>query len=148
VTIEDRNLKAGTKLVGRYKGTIYHAEVVETKEGVRYRLSEAPFSEFKSLSAAGSQIMGGSACNGWRFWSVEGSDEAKPKPKGGKPRASGKKGNDNGSVAAGGLLVRGEEEGRWLCMLCEESFDAPKDIVPEGCPNGHTADDAKEKATA
>ena len=32
---------------------------------------------FKSPSAAGSAVMGGTACNGWRFWSVEG-EETKP----------------------------------------------------------------------
>ena len=32
---------------------------------------------FASLSAAGSAVMGGVACNGWRFWSVEGAEPAK-----------------------------------------------------------------------
>ena len=43
--------------------------------------------EFKSISSAGSEVMGGIACNGWRFWSVEGQNEtpapyetSKPKP--------------------------------------------------------------------
>ena len=39
--------------------------------------------------------------------------------------------------------ARGEEEGRWLCVLCEESFDAPPGIKPQGCPKGHTAEDFK-----
>lgn len=34
--------------------------------------------EYGSPSAAGSAVMGGTACNGWRFWSVEGTD-TKPK---------------------------------------------------------------------
>jgi hypothetical protein len=85
----NRKLKVGTKLVAKYKGTIYHMEVIETKDGIRYRLSEAPFSEFKSPSAAGSEVMGGNACNGWRFWSLAGSEEAEPKPKKiAKPKAA------------------------------------------------------------
>lgn len=68
MSIENRNLKAGTKLVARYKGTEYSAEVVKTKDGMRYRLEDER--EFKSPSSAGSAVMGGSACNGWRFWTL------------------------------------------------------------------------------
>src|SRR3989304_4276295 len=49
--IENRNLEPGTKLVGRYKGQTYHAEVVQTEEGIRYRLGDGR--EFKSPSSAG-----------------------------------------------------------------------------------------------
>lgn len=67
--IEDRNLKAGTALVARYKKKEYRAKVVAGKHGkVLYRLSDGR--EFKSPSAAGSAVMGGVACNGWRTWSL------------------------------------------------------------------------------
>ena len=69
--IEDRNLKEGTRLVGRYKKADYFLTVVkdESEPGkVRYRLDDGR--EFKSLSAAGSAVMQGHACNGWRFWSL------------------------------------------------------------------------------
>src|SRR3990170_655309 len=100
MAIEDRNLAAGTKLVARYKGQEY-ACVVTAGEGdkVCYKM-ECPdhpdlhLKEFKSPSSAGSAIMGGSACNGWRFWSVAGA-EAQPKAekkkaakKNGKPKAN------------------------------------------------------------
>ena len=78
--IEDRNLSAGTKLVGRYKGQPYRAEVMETGDGPRYRLEDGR--EFKSPSSAGSAVMGGVSCNGWRFWSIETEESryaAKPK---------------------------------------------------------------------
>lgn len=69
--IEDRNLKEGTRLVARYKKADYFVTVVDA-EGepgkVRYRLDDGR--EFKSLSAAGSAVMEGHACNGWRFWSL------------------------------------------------------------------------------
>ena len=66
--IEDRNLSAGTKLVARYKGETYRAEVVTTADGLRYRLEDGR--EFKSPSSAGSAVMGGKSCNGWRFWGL------------------------------------------------------------------------------
>jgi hypothetical protein len=77
MTIEDRNLKPGTTLVARYKGQEHTAEVVKTEDGIRYRLADG--SEFKSPSSAGSAVMGGNACNGWRFWSVAGEDGKAPK---------------------------------------------------------------------
>jgi hypothetical protein len=62
-------LEAGTILAARYKGGEYRAEVVKDAEGkTRYRLEDGR--EFKSPSAAGSAVMGGS-CNGWRFWSIQ-----------------------------------------------------------------------------
>ncbi len=77
MSIEDRNLKPGTTLVARYKKEEHRAEVVAGKDGkVVYKLSDGR--EFTSPSAAGSAVMGGVACNGWRFWSVEGAEEATP----------------------------------------------------------------------
>ncbi len=71
--IEDRELKAGTALVGRYKGRAWRCEVVEGEGGeVRYRLEDGR--EFRTPSGAGSAVMGGVACNGWRFWSQAGSE--------------------------------------------------------------------------
>jgi hypothetical protein len=126
MAIEDRSLKAGTKLVARYKGQEHTAEVVETEEGLRYRLEDGR--EFKSPSSAGSAIMGGSACNGWRFWSVAGTEAAKPKA---AKRAAKKNGNPGN-----GLITR-LEDGRWFCNACMEAFDAPAGVEPQGCPQGH-----------
>lgn len=62
-------LQPGTRLWARYRGSEYVAEVVVGEEGKqRYRLDDGR--EFKSPSAAGSAVMGGIACNGWRFWNV------------------------------------------------------------------------------
>ena len=83
--IEDRNLSAGTKLVARYKGETYRAEVVKTEDGPRYRLEDGR--EFKSPSAAASAVMAGKSCNGWRFWSV--ATEANEAPKGAEMAAKG-----------------------------------------------------------
>jgi hypothetical protein len=66
--LENRNLEAGASLAARYKGTTYVCEVVQTEEGIRYRLEDGR--EFKSPSSAASAVMGGMAANGWRFWSL------------------------------------------------------------------------------
>ena len=66
--LENRNLEAGTRLAARYKGTTHTCEVVQTEEGLRYRLEDGR--EFKSPSSAASAVMGGMAANGWRFWSL------------------------------------------------------------------------------
>ena len=81
--IENRTLKAGTKLVARYKGQGHSAEVVKTGDGLGYRLEDGR--GFKSPSSAGSAVMGGKACNGWKFWSI--ADAASPKVKMSKARA-------------------------------------------------------------
>ena len=67
--IVNRDLRAGTRLVATYKRQEYRAEVVTGEDGKpRYRLEDGQ--EFKSLSAAGRDIMAGRACNGWSFWSL------------------------------------------------------------------------------
>ena len=133
MSIEDRNLAPGTKLVARYKGKEYAAEVVKTEEGVRYRLEDGK--EFKSLSSAGSAVMGGSACNGWRFWSLAGSEEAKPK------KTSKKAAKENGNPGSG--LIERMEDGRYFCSACQEAFEAPRGVEPQGCPKGHRPEDFK-----
>ena len=58
-------LEPGMVLVAKHKGTEHRAEVFRDDEGkTRFRLADGR--EFKSPSSAGSAVMGGSACNGWR----------------------------------------------------------------------------------
>ena len=109
MAIENRDLAVGTRLVARYKGTTHHATVVrgQLKDGVYvtvteegepntlgYRLDDGR--GYKSLSAAGSAIMGGQACNGWRFWSVE-KEDAQPSK---QPKAEGE--TESGTQSADG----------------------------------------------
>ena len=122
--IENRNLPAGTRLVARYKGQEYTAEVIEVDDGLRYRLEDGR--EFKSPSSAGSAVTGGKACNGWRFWSLAGSEEAKPKS---PPKRVGK-----GKASSTFELL---EDGRYFCSACMEAFEAPEGVEPQGCPQGH-----------
>ncbi len=130
MAIEDRNLMAGAKLVARYKGQEYTAEVVETEEGLRYRLEDGR--QFKSPSAAGSAIMEGNACNGWRFWSL--ADEERPKPHKATERGAAKQ-----KTKPGNGLIQRMDDGRYFCSACMEPFDAPAGVEPLGCPQGHTA---------
>src|SRR5690349_17395859 len=68
-------LVPGTRLVAKYKGKLHTAEVVAAEDGkIAFRLADGQ--TFKSPSAAGSAVMGGTACNGWRWWSVEGAEPA------------------------------------------------------------------------
>jgi len=128
--IENRDLQVGTRLVARYKKEEHSATVVEgEKGGLRYRLEDGQ--EFKSLSAAGSAIMDGKACNGWRFWSVAGSEEAKPKQRG----RSGKKANPGANLTP-------LEDGRWFCSTCQEAFPVQTGFEPEECPKGHKQEES------
>ncbi|MDP9236703.1 MAG: hypothetical protein M3P30_04770 [Chloroflexota bacterium] len=84
--IDDRNLGTGTRLVAHHKGKDRTCEVVQTDDGVRYRLDDG--SEHRSPSGAGRAAMGGTACNGWQWWSVEGTEKPKRErqPKADKPK--------------------------------------------------------------
>ncbi len=70
LAVENRDLVVGMKLVGRYKKQEHTCEVVETENGLRFRLDDG--SEFKSLSSAAMALMDGKAVNGWRFWTLAG----------------------------------------------------------------------------
>ena len=142
--IEDRNLKAGTKLVARYKGQDYACIVMEGDEkGPRFMLDDLDDNRlssmvFKSPSAAGSEVMGGSACNGWRFWSLEGQE---PQPK------------ERKATTPGSEDFRRIPGGRAWCEACCKAFKVEAGTTPTACPEGHTPDDVtteaeKEAATA
>ena len=76
MALEQRELAPGTKLVGTYKKTAYVCEVVATPEGeTRYRLEDGKL--FKSPSSAAKAVMNGISANGWRFWSLEGTQPEK-----------------------------------------------------------------------
>jgi len=131
MALEDRNLKPGTKLVGKYKGTEHRAEVVEGKDGILYRLADER--EFKSPSSAGSAIMGGTACNGWRFWSLA---EADGKPKEAPKKTSRRKAKTFEELPR--VDDQPEDEARYYCEPCADGFALPAtDTAPKECPKGH-----------
>src|SRR3970040_1498927 len=77
MAIENRDLKDGTKLLARYKGETHTVLVLADHEGKPgFELDGGTI--YRSLSMAGSAVMGGTACNGWRFWTPEGDFTEKP----------------------------------------------------------------------
>ncbi len=167
MTIENRDLKAGTRLVTRYKGQEYTAEVVQTEKGLCYRLADGR--EFKSPSSAGSAVMGGTACNGWRFWSladslpvreaaqitkpgrrppVRAKKTARQKPVEARPRATSRTAafqrlpaSAEGRSASGGNGDTPKGQARFFCNACMDAFTAPATAEPIGCPKGHSAEE-------
>ena len=142
--IENRDLAVGTRLVARYKKQEHTATVVEGEGGgLRYRLQDGR--EFKSPSAAGSAVMGGVACNGWRFWSVAGEAKTpapkkerkaakrEPKAKKAAPKTQGFQRLPNGEGATEGTA-------KFFCDACMEAFEAAVDSEPTACPKGHRPD--------
>ena len=171
--ITNRELPAGTILTGTLKKTVFQAEVVETPEGIRYRVNGK---EYKSPSAAGSAIMGGISCNGWRFWSVQGGEA----PQTDAERLAGlapyhalvAKAKRSKSDAAAEVLVEApkmrkaappkrikliksmpnakapEGMARWWCSSCMESFNHAGGETPEACQHGHPRYDFEDPTDA
>lgn len=133
--IENRELAAGTRLVARYKKQDRTCEVVETTEGLRYRLDDGQ--EFKSLSTAGKVAMAGVACNGWRFWSIAGEEATKPKKakttkakrerpakRPAKAKAAPKTGKAKSAKPKKGQAARAaaHSDASYGCSVCPETF--------------------------
>ena len=156
--IENRELAAGTRLVARYKKQDRTCEVVETAEGLRYRLDDG--TEHRSPSSAGKAAMDGVACNGWRFWSVEGTEKQKREPKAkvekaekvakaekpAKTKAPAKKvAKGKGKKAAKKKVARAATAGAlggtkgdsYGCGVCPETFPTQKKAVAHALT--HTA---------
>jgi rubrerythrin len=134
--IENRNLNPGTTLVATYKKTQYTCTVVEQGGKTLYEYGGKTFS---SPSAAGSAVMGGTSCNGWRFWSLEGqAPVAKPKQE--KETATR---TENGKKLVRQIKrvpnQKGVPEGstKWFCSACMNGFTAEGKSTPETCPEGH-----------
>ena len=137
MSIEDRNLKTGTKLVAKYKGREHTCIVKGTKDGLRFGLEDG--TEYKSPSSAGSAVMGGSACNGWRFWTPASEAKKAAAYKADVKKAAKKKVkptfapmDDQAGASEGNV--------RFFCSGCQDAFEAPAGVQPIGCPQGHKAD--------
>ena len=133
--IANRNLEPGTRLVAKYKKEIHNATVLE--DGTINVDGPTIGANFKSVSAAGSAIMGGIACNGWRFWSIEG-EEPEPAAKEEAPKAKAKK------MLSRTPNQQGVPEGhiKIFCNGCMKSHVIEGDSVPASCPEGHSAEAA------
>ena len=135
--LENRNLEPGTKLVARYKKQDHRCEVVAGEKGkILYRLADGR--EFTSPSAAGSGVMGGVACNGWRFWSLEGelAEAEAEKP---KREAKGKAAR---KARAGAKAKEGENRSAPVaCGECGQEFPTSREAA-EHMAEAHGAPEA------
>ncbi len=134
MALENRKLEVGTKLVARYKKEEHRAEVV-AGEGDKTLIRLADGREFTSVSAAGSAVMGGVACNGWRFWSLEGAEEAKPaeaeKPKAERKGGSKGKGKQGAKPKTGenGTEASAKGKGPVACGDCGQEFETSREAA-------------------
>jgi hypothetical protein len=135
MAITNRDLPVGTRLEATYKKVRYVCTVEADEEGKpKFVLEDGK--QFKSPSSAASAVMGGSAANGWRFWSLEGE----------APTAPADKPATEPNAKAFKLFKRvpgtGLEEGQYRiwCQACQKSF-VTTEAEPSACPEGHHADD-------
>ena len=150
MAIENRNLPAGTILKATYKKQTWRLLVLEADDGKKgYQLIDPTGggSEiYRSPSAAGSAVMNGVACNGWRFWSVEGeepitppSDSSTIQPSPAKRMFRNLKRTPNQKGVA-------EGQERWYCSACQKGFLVEAKSPPSACPEGHAAEVEDELA--
>jgi hypothetical protein len=160
MVIENRNLPIGTRLVATYKKQAFVCTVEAGEDGaLAFVLEDAQ--RFKSPSAAGSKVMGGGAVNGWRFWSVEGTEPAKaekpeksPKASGGSrgPRTKPKASASKKAKKTATLVVMESQEGvaegflRIWCRACMDGFVVEGSDLPDTCPQGHSNSDPELNA--
>ena len=147
MALENRDLKAGQKLVARYKGQEHTVLVLgDDKAGLGFELDGKTI--YKSLSTAGNAVTGGSV-NGWRFWSQEGDLKAK--------RATEAKPAGRKSVTPGARVKqirrvpnqKGVADGqiKWHCSACMASFLHDGTADPDACPQGHPRETTDEFTT-
>lgn len=152
MAITDRNLQPGTRLVANYRKTRFVCTVEAGTDGkLAFVLEDGK--RFSSPSAAGSAVMDGTACNGWRWWAVEGQEPAPGQPKAkaagttARPKAEGATPKRTSKAKAVKVFYRipnqrGTPEGftRFYCNGCAASFESEMES-PEACPQGHRNDD-------
>lgn len=131
--IENRELAARTRLVARHKGKEHVCEVVQTEDGLRYRVDGK---DFTSPSSAGRAVTGGVAVNGWKFWSLEGTlkertpKTAKPKAEKTAKKSASKtvkpKAKKGGKKSAKKKVARAASHDSYGCGVCPETFPTLK----------------------
>ncbi len=165
MVIENRELVGGEEFVARYKGAEHRVLVLgDEATGFGFEV-DGDGKIHRSLSAAGSAVMGGPACNGWRFWSragelpagrVKAEPKASPKPKAddaadgeaSAPRAAKERKPSVMKVIRRIPNQKGVEEGhtKFFCSACMASFVIEGATEPETCPKGHAKLQADELA--
>ena len=152
MVITNRELAEGTQLTATYKKQVYTCTVLRTDDGKTAYTLEGDSRVFSSPSAAGSAVMGGVACNGWRFWSVAGEGKAMASPAtrvGTRTRSSAKNTTRLKQIRKV-PNQQGVPEGstKFFCSACMNGFVGEGTEVPETCPQGHAREVVDELATA
>jgi hypothetical protein len=145
MAITQRDLPAGTVLVGKHRGQPHRVLVLADAEGkLGFELDGGTI--YRSLSAAASAAMGGMSANGWRFFSIEGEegkvaaeDQGRPEP----PRTA-KQAKTKQIRRVPNQQNIPEGQVKWFCSACQKSFLMPEDAEPEVCPAGHPREVADE----
>ena len=144
MAIEDRNLTVGARLVASYRKQAHVCMVEKAEEGDGILFVLEDDRKFKSPSSAASAVMGGKAVNGWRFWSVQGTEPKaihggeKPETQAAKPKRLVYRVPNQKGIAEG--------QSRWFCRACLKGFVIGGDRQPEACPAGHRGDDPERTA--
>lgn len=141
--LENRDLAVGTILAARYKKQDRTCEVVQTGDGLRYRLDDG--TEHRSPSSAAKAAMGGIAANGWRFWSLKDELAAPREAKAAKPakekpatkKAPAKKAAKKKPAAKKAQRMRVTDVASYGCGACGATFGSQKAAVAHALT--HTA---------
>ena len=111
MAITNRDLPVGTRLVADYKKAHYVCVVEAGEDGKKAFVLEDG-KRYKSPSSAASAVMGGSAANGWKFWSLEGAtpaaNAAQSAPKGRKTDGTRIRAAEAPQPPAGDYLINGD----------------------------------------
>jgi len=154
MAIENRNLQAGEILVATYKKAEHRVLVVGDEEtGLGFELNNGTI--YKSLSSAGSAVMGGTACNGWRFWTRESEVMEKAEAKAAEkpetePKAKRSAKSKVVTVVRRMKVQTGAPEGqvKYFCSSCQKPFFVEKDAEVSACPEGHASEQVDDLAPA
>ena len=148
MTIEDRNLAVGTKLWANYKKARYVCTVEASADGDRNEFVLEGGKRFRSPSSAAMEVMGGKAVNGWRFWSLEGTEaqagSTSAEPKAAKAKSG--RGKKKSIYKIPNQSNTPEGQTRWFCTACMKSFNAEGTEAPAACPEGHPMEDLNAEA--
>ena len=133
--LENRNLEPGTVLSARYKKEERTCEVVQTEDGLRFKTDDGEL--FKSPSSAAKHVMGGIAANGWRFWSIAGTEKPAREPKAKSPKSETKapavkKGAAKKTKAAKkpkAVRAASKSDASYGCGVCPATFGSQKAAV-------------------
>lgn len=149
MAIETREaIVVGTKLTARYKNVLHTATVVdppsagegETQEAGLFFKVDGLEKVFSSPSSAASAVMDGKAANGWRFWSIAGTETVKAPKVEKAPKVTKAIAKPAKKLIRKGPNQKNLEDGqvRYFCETCVESFIGGA-TMPEACPKGHGA---------